>query len=224
MNKKILWLDVDDCILDFQGAFNKHLIKEGVAPDLDPHYVQKEWDYSCVLKGKGLDFRAMMEHFIDTGCVSLPTLGSARRLTLAAKQLGYEVNLITAHPSYLTVERLRNLRDAGVHYDHYYSTHHFDRKGRALHWDKGEFIADLGFEFAHNVFVDDRMGTVDKFVRRGLGVGVTVDYPYNSEVRSTLALIEGNPNLIVSPWMGDKAKTVLEFHETVLRTIKERAQ
>jgi len=220
---KTCWCDVDDLLLDFTGGFNEYLKEKGY--NRDRSYVPKTWNYLCTFKTERVG-RELLGDFIMNHCGDLEMLGNAAAMVETIRNTGWKVNLITAHPALLQIERFKNLKKYGIEFDNYYSTCHFDQNGDSVYWDKYGLIRSIKemTEDSVDVLLDDRHSTVRKFVKKGLGVGVTVGYPYNDESIEQSAnedTLDEKLNLIIAPWEGDKYSTLERFHDKIVQTLQD---
>jgi len=226
--KKILWLDVDDVLLDFCGDFNEWLaerIGDELGPKLPPgfsrNYVPKKWNYECLPIGKDEVWKHM-KVYIDQHSGNLNVLPGAVEMLNAARGMGWEVNLITAHPGYLMEERIKNLKKHGLIFDHFYSCNHFNTNGTSMKIKKVDLINSLTEKNRVEIFVDDRHDTVRDYLKNSTALvkaGVSPWYPYNNDSYLT-SMDEDSEELkrgfTVTSWNENKWKTVIDMHGQVI--------
>lgn len=218
--KKKFWCDVDDVILDFQKQLHRDFTAQGW-PTPDGYY-SKGWDYKCVTGCPDAALEVILS-CVHNNSDDLDTIGKPAELMEAIRRLGWEINLITAHPATLTPERLANLARHGVAFDHFYSTCHFNENGERQFWAKHELVRLLGHvnDKTVNLFADDKLSSVAAFVASGAGHGVSMDIPMN---RRHLRKNPLDPKIAakieISPLGKNKQESVEIFHERILERAK----
>jgi FMN phosphatase YigB (HAD superfamily) len=180
--KKIMWLDIDDVLISFMPNFNNSLASKGI--NIKKQYIPQDWGYSGILSPE--EMKKEISDFVLNKCNDLPPIEGAAEFTQRAREVGFKVFLITAHPSSLMMERLENLNRYGIVFDAYYSTSFFKKDSdQQFYIDKFELIKALGYGDKtkyNNILVDDNLKNVYKMVKAGLGIGVSIKRAYNQEL------------------------------------------
>jgi hypothetical protein len=168
--KKLLAADVDDISLDFIGDLNIHL-------GLDREYEPTGWNYP------ELNVPAdAIQKYIQSGPMHTAFQEMVRFLNEAREQHGWELVLITAHPANKMMERIRNLNQIGLRYDHIVFTAFHGPDGKSMGVSKAQYLKEAySHRFDHIVLIDDRLKSVNEFTQMGLGLGASVVRAYNSE-------------------------------------------
>jgi len=233
---KILWLDCDEVLLDFIREFNKFLGTKGHYVAYE--YMPEKWGaWAGIEQG---DFGNLMQEFINHYSGNLPRLAKAEQLCRKARELGWHVNVITAHPSHLTKERLDNLSSEGLVFDGFYSTVSFGPDGKKFSIYKHDVAGHMPGDI--NVLVDDRFQTAKAWAESKSLPGayaVTVSRSYNSddilEYLSYLGRVFPDNLLVSSPGsnadegasnMQEDAWRLIQKldHEDSVSTLKEIAE
>lgn len=174
-NGLVLWVDVDEVLLNFLRRFNQELVGRGYDIPLD--YVPSYYDYDEILgPGKFLSvFTAMTSDWLR----ELSPFPGADEFTRRLKELGCRVILITSVTGVQLPLRLENLRRAEIYFDEIYAT-----RGLA----KSTFVRELIPRYVDSrgrptkhIIVDDTLSNVLEFlsgVPRSVR-GVTMSVPYN---------------------------------------------
>jgi hypothetical protein len=220
---KIMWLDIDDILFDFMPSFNSSLAAKGV--DIKKQYIPKDWGYSGILTPEVM--KKEISDFVLNNCSDLPPIEGAAEFTQKARDAGFKVFLITAHPHCLMMERLANLNRYGISFDAYYSTSFFTKDSdQQFNIDKFELIQALGYGDKtkyNNILVDDNLKNVYKMVKAGLGIGVSIKRAYNQELLDKIESSEEDAeirnDIMISRggrYMGQQATKMLKMIEDIL--------
>jgi hypothetical protein len=175
--KKIAIFDQDDVINMWILEFNKHLISLGydLGPDKE-EYIPKNWGYTEI----GVPYK-IVQNYIH----SCPNHAPYKEMVNCANRLknrGWEIVVVTSHPSNLKMERIKHLNTLGLNYDHIALTQSFDKSGEVVSLSKAKYIEAVYKRLGNIlIFVDDRMKSVIEFVEMGLGHGFSLDRAYNSK-------------------------------------------
>ena len=174
--RKIAIFDQDDVLNDWISEFNQHLISLGY--DLGPEkeeYIPKNWGYTEI----GIPY-SIVQGYIHSCPKHAPyqeMINCANRL----KSKGWEIVVVTSHPSNLKMERIQHLNSLGLNYDHIALTQSFDKNGNVVSLSKAKYIEAVYKRPGNTlIFIDDRMKSVLEFIKLGLGRGFSVDRAYNS--------------------------------------------
>lgn len=171
----IVWLDVDDVLLDFKAKYNRHLrINYGLK--IKDNYVPKNWHYTEVLPKK-VSFAETMQGLGMPWAKNLKPIDQAMEFTQKLKSLGIKVILITHIEGEQGPDRIENLVENKIHFDEIYFT-----MGRK----KSEFAKAISLRYPkhQHIFVDDKAENVTDFLTHVPKTifGVTMDLPYNDPV------------------------------------------
>lgn len=167
--KKQLFVDVDDVLLQWIPDFSEHV-------GLGREYMPENWGYT----EKQVEYETV-KRFIASGPMHPAIEGNVKRLN-RLKDKGWEVILVTSHPSNMLMERVANLKLAGVKYDHLVCTLLVNPDGSQNSVSKAHYINEVyGENKGYKILVDDRLKSVNEFVKMGLGLGVSIDRAYNSK-------------------------------------------
>jgi len=175
--KKIVAADQDDILNNWIGEFNKHLIDLGY--DLGPEgveYIPKNWGYTEI----GIPYSVVQDyiHSCPNHAPYQEMIDSLNKL----KKKGWEIVVVTSHPANLKMERIQHLNTLGLNYDHIALTQSFDKDGKVVSLSKAKYIEAVYKKPGNTlIFIDDRLRSVNEFVRLGLGFGFSMDRAYNNK-------------------------------------------
>lgn len=174
MKKTIVWLDVDDVLLDFKNRHNKFLRKK-YKVNIPDDYVPQTWDYLEVLKHP-LTFIETLRALGTNWSRNQKALPQAKEFTQKLKKAGVRVILITHIEGEQGPDRIANLVKNGITFDEIYFT-----MGRK----KSDFMKALILKYpgCRHVFVDDKASNVIDFLKtiKESTLGVSLDLPFNQE-------------------------------------------
>jgi hypothetical protein len=165
----IAWLDVDDVLVEFTRPFN---VLHGLPSD----YMPDKRGYGLHNIGRPMD--QALSDLTGSFVENQPPYPGGPELTRWLKRQGVPVVLITAIPSKDCPERLINMVNNKIHFDHILFT-----KGRS----KGDFANALIKKIApngdpHSIFIDDMAHAVFDFVSRvRKSFGATLDIPFTAD-------------------------------------------
>jgi hypothetical protein len=214
--KRIAFFDADDIFLQWIPDFNEEMAKKGVLKVENPReYVPQAWGYPELGMGYG-----PVQDYVQAAPMHPPyeeMVDLMRRL----RKAGWEVVIITSHPSDKMMERVRNLALLGEQfYDHLVLTLTHDPSGKIVSISKADYIEGFYREKSIKIFVDDRLKSVNEFVRKGLGLGFSVDRAYND---LDLAELHRNPDLDRCVYLG-RGKTMREQLLDLIPQIEKAAE
>jgi len=175
--KKIITVDMDDVLVSWIPEFNKHLINLGYNLGSEKEeYIPKNWGYTEI----GIPYSVVQDYIHS--CPNHAPYKEMIDCINRVKAKGWEVVVVTSHPSNLKMERIQHLNTLGLNYDHIALTQAFDKEGKVVSLSKAKFIEAV-YKRPGNilVFVDDRMKSVVEFVELGLGYGFSMDRAYNDK-------------------------------------------
>jgi len=196
--QKIIFADVDDISLDWIGDFN-------TAMGWEASYTPQVWGYPEM----PITYEDV-KTFIQRGPMNSPIQNSIDYLNKIQNQ-GWKVILITSHPTNMMMERIKNLKEVGLKYDHIVFTQSFNDKGETVSFSKAQYIQEVyGHIKGYKILLDDRMKSVNEFVNLGLGFGVSMDRAYNSK-----ELAELQESVLL------KKRIILGRHETRLGQVAD---
>jgi FMN phosphatase YigB (HAD superfamily) len=175
--KRIAFFDADDIFLQWIPDFNEHLASLGYLKQANPReYIPKAWGYPEL----GIEY-SVVESYIQQGPMH-PPYPEMVELMRRLRGEGWEVVIITSHPTNKMMERIANLAQlGGQFYDHIVFSLAHDTQGKAVSISKAQYIANIYKEPSTKIFVDDRLKSVIEFARMGLGYGFSMDRAYNSK-------------------------------------------
>jgi hypothetical protein len=167
--KKVCFVDADDVLLTWIPDFNEHIGQ-------DREYIPQSWGYPEL----GVEY-GTVRNFIQSAPQHDPypeVVGFVNGL----RRTGWEIVVITSHPTNRMMERLDNLNQIGLQYDHVVFTQFFTPDGSTGSVSKAQYIKKAYGHFScYRLLIDDRLKSVNEFVEMGLGFGASVDRAYNSE-------------------------------------------
>lgn len=175
--KRLAFFDADDIFLQWIPDFNEHLATLGFLPEKDAReYIPKAWGYPEL----GIDYK-VVESYIQNGPMH-PSYPAMIDLMRSLRGKGWEVVVITSHPTNKMMERIQNLNElGGQFYDHVVFSLAHDTEGKPVSISKAKYIGQLYREQSIKIFVDDRLKSVNEFVNAGLGYGFSMDRAYNDK-------------------------------------------
>ena len=206
----VVWVDVDEVLVEFRSMLNDHLNKS-FNLNLDRDYVAHDWHYSDVLP-KEASFPTIMSGLPKNWPEHQPLYAGAAEFTQTLKEMGCEVVLITHIDLELAPYRLKNLFYHGIYFDEIYFT---------LGKSKTDFAVPLSLRFtdeenrpAKNIIIDDKAQNVIEFLDMvpNMSLAVTMDYNYNKE---SLAKCRNYGKMLDA-----KSKTQQEMYKKVLAEVK----
>lgn len=198
--KKLCFCDADDVFLQWIPDFNEHLASLGY--DLGPQpreYIPLMWGYPEV---PGLTY-PVVESYIQSGPSHPPYIEMINTLKKLRSE-GWEVIIITSHPTNKMMERISNIAAFGQFYDHIVFSLSYGPDGKPTSLSKAQYIKNFYKETSLKIFIDDRLKSVNEFVELGLGVGFSMERAYNSE---DLKKLQENPLLSKRTFLG-RGKTM----------------
>lgn len=179
--KVIVWLDVDDVLVDFLGKFNKHL-NARLGTSLHRSYMPKSLGWSEIVSKEAFEFA--MNSLPDDWTGDMEIFKGAAEFTKKLRKAGVRVNIITSIFSKSAPYRIKSLIAQGVEFDEAYFT-----KGA----EKGAFARELVERFKKNgkypksILVDDMMRNCIEFTEKvPNSAAFSLDYPYNDDARAAL--------------------------------------
>jgi hypothetical protein len=206
--KVIVWLDVDDVLLDFRRMYNRHL-KEKYNINILEDYQASTWDYTEILETiKFLDtMSTMSEHWTSTQKI----IPGADKFTQELEKLGVHIILITHLDGSLAPNRIDALTSQNVVFHEAYFT-----MGRT----KGDFAQQVVRRYpkALNLFMDDRAANVEEFVRvmPRVHTAITLDVPFNEPEKSN-ALESGEKRILFVPDQQAMYQEMLKIVKTLVK-------
>jgi hypothetical protein len=171
----VVWIDVDEVLLNFCRKFNQELIRLGYEVPVD--YVPIDYDY-CEIVGPGA-FPGIFEGMDPKWVGELDGFPGAAEFTRRLKELGCRVVLITSIHGFQMPDRIHNLRQHKIYYDELYPS-----RGRK----KSEFARVLLPRYVdprgkpcRHIIIDDTMKNTLEFVDNVPRAvkGITLNVPYN---------------------------------------------
>ncbi len=174
--QKNLFLDIDDTLMDYMLKFHRFLRAE-LKISIPNNHLPEEWGHVNLIGDK----QELFDQFTQKYNEKLHIIPGAVEFTKKAKKMGWNIILITNHPHYASLERMKLLNKFGLVFDVYYSLGYRLTDGTSKRYIKSEFIKELGYDQKNNinVILDDKFSYVKEFVDAGLGYGVAMDRPYN---------------------------------------------
>lgn len=205
MKKEIIvWLDVDDVLLDFKMMYNRHL-KENYDIKIPHNYIPKTWHYTEILPKK-IKFGQTMETLGKRWAKNQKALEGAKDFTKQLKKMGYRVILITHIEGEQGPDRINCLMREGIHFDEIYFT-----MGRT----KSEFAVEVVKRYpkAVNCFMDDKAENVVDFLMNvpKTELGLTLDLPFNDQTFATLPEELRDGRFVAVKTHKDMYKAMLKF-------------
>lgn len=207
----VVWVDVDEVLVEFRPLLNAHLNKS-FNLSLHRDYVANDWGYSDVIP-KEASFPEIMSGLPKNWPEHQVLYEGAAEFTRDLKKLGCEVVLITHLDLELAPYRLKNLFYHQVYFDEIYFT---------LGKSKVDFAHPVSLRFtdnqgrpAKNIVIDDKAQNVVEFLdlMPNMALGVTMDYAYN---KSTLAKTKN-----FGPLLDAKSKTQQDMYQKVIAKVKQ---
>jgi len=178
-HRHVVWLDVDDVLVDFCGMYNAHISAMGHGP-LAKEYVPLNWNYTEVL---GTEKRS--REIFSSLPADWPRLLEPHRAAVAftwrLHDAGARVILVTSLEQKFATHRLANLTANGFYFDEIY----FSSRGTSQ--EKADYIEALMGRYgaAKHIFLDD-YGKNCVSVSSALGQLVdvrTFERPYNDQYK-----------------------------------------
>lgn len=179
----VVWLDVDDILLDFCGMYNKHLSGLGYSSPgrkrgIPEGYYPDNWNYSEIVSQE--EHRDVFGTLPVDWPASLRAHGGSIGFTWRLHEAGARVVLVTSLPQTKALYRMRNLLAHGFYFDEIYFTGHGEAQS------KEEYVEALmqRFPASRHIFVDDRGETCLAFAKHFGNSRIdvhTVDRPYNKK-------------------------------------------
>jgi FMN phosphatase YigB (HAD superfamily) len=210
--KKIAFVDADDVFLQWIPDFNEHLAKLGYLPEEGAReYIPQAWGYPELL----IRYEDVQD-YIQNGPMHPPYPEMIETLRKLRKN-GWEVVIITSHPTNKMMERIANIASFGQFYDHIVFSLAHDTNGKAVSISKAKYIQQLYIEPSIKIFVDDRLRSVNEFVELGLGYGFSMDRAYNDK---DLEIMQSNPLLERRIFLG-RGKTMRDQILDLIPKIEE---
>jgi len=115
------------------------------------------------------------------------------------------------------MERIQHLNTLGLKYDHIALTQSYDSEGKVVSISKAKFIEAVYKKPGNTIiFIDDRLKSVLEFVELNLGIGFSMDRPYNDQ---DLKKLQENPILENKIYLG-RGKTMKDQVEDVISQIE----
>jgi hypothetical protein len=209
--KIIVWLDVDDVLLDFKHMYNRHL-KENYGIKIPENYQPLTWDYTEVLPKK-IKFPETMKTLGKFWTSNQTALPGAAQFTKTLEKLGVHIILITHIEGEQAPDRLAVLTDQKICFHEAYFT-----MGRT----KGDFAKQVVRRYpkAINLFMDDKAANVVEFLNEvpRVHTGITLTVPYNDGERSVI--LENDFGKIL--WVKDPEQMYQTMIKVVRQLLKEK--
>jgi len=203
--KKQLFVDVDDVLLQWIPDFNEHIGQSR-------EYIPKAWGYPEL----GVKYETV-KAFIANGPMHPAIEQNVQRLNKLHDR-GWDVILVTSHPTNMTMERIRNLKAVGVKFDHLVCTLLVNPDGSQTSVSKAFYIKEVyGDVQGYKILVDDRLKSVNEFVKMGVGLGVSIDRAYNDKDLEELQ----NDNLLKKRVMLGRGDTYTEQAHDMFNRLEE---
>lgn len=125
MNKKlktdlILWIDVDDVLLEFRPMFNQFL-RETYGFKIDNDYMAKTWTYDEIIP-EGDDFMNYFNSLPVNWTENQVPFPFVKKYLNEIKKMGHHIIFITAVPEHVVHYRLKNLISHNLYFDEIYFT------------------------------------------------------------------------------------------------------
>lgn len=204
--KIIVWLDVDDVLLDFRSMYNRHL-KENYGIKIPEDYQALTWDYTEVLPKK-IKFPETMKTLGKFWTANQQALPGAAKFTQDLEKLGVHIILITHIEGEQAPDRMKVLTDQKISFHEAYFT-----MGRT----KGDFAKQVVRRYpnAINMFLDDKASNVWEFanVVPRVHTGITLDVPFNDGEKEVVLKQDEGKILFV--------KDQKQMYKTALRLVKK---
>lgn len=214
--KKIAFFDQDDVLNDFIKGYNIYLTSLGY--DLGPEreeYIPKNWGYLEI----GVPYSTIQDYIHS--CPNHPPHQEMIDCANNLKNKGWEIVIVTSHPSNLAMERIQHLNTLGLNYDHIALTQSFDKNGNVVSLSKAKYIEAVYKKPGSTlIFIDDRMKSVLEFTKLGLGRGFSMDRAYNS---SELKEMQNDPFLENRIYLG-RGETMKEQILDLIPKIEQVAE
>lgn len=175
MKSVIIWLDVDDVLLDFKNRHNRFLRKK-YKVNIPDDYIPLNWDYTEVIEAP-LTFKETMQALGNRWSQNQKALPGASKFVKTLKKHGYHIILITHIEGEQGPERIKNLIKNKIIFDEIYFT-----LGRHKSEFAKEIIKKFPKDFSH-IFMDDKAGNVIDFIENvpQTTLGVSLDLPFNEQ-------------------------------------------
>lgn len=203
--KIIVWLDVDDVLLNFRHMYNRHL-KENYGIKIPTNYQALTWDYTEVLPTK-IKFPETMGTLGEYWTNQQKIIPGADKFTQALDKLGVHIILITHIEGKQGPNRIEALTNQGVNFHEAYFT-----MGRT----KGDFAKQVVRRYPKsiNMFMDDKASNVEEFVKvvPRVHTGITLDVPFN-EGEKSVVLAENEGKILF-------VKDQTQMYKTMLKIVK----
>jgi hypothetical protein len=183
-NGIVVWLDVDDVLVQFHSFFNKFLQKKGYIIPVD--YKPEKYSYAELMPEE-----EFLRYFDELGAkwpAKLKAYKGAAEFTRQLSEIGCRVVLITSIDGQQGPERLKNLCKHKIYFDEMYLT-----RGR----QKSEFASWLSMRYVNsrgnpvkNILVDDYAKNAVEFVKMvPNSMAATIDIGYSKDwIRRSLHL------------------------------------
>jgi len=204
----VIWLDVDDCLVDFHRHFNTYLRKQGY--DIPKDYKPQKYSYAELMPEK-----EFLKHFNDLGDhwpAKVRALAGAAEFTRRLSEMGCRVILITSVNGHQGPERIQNLVKHHIYFDEIYLT-----KGR----QKSEFASWLSTRYVdsrgkqvRSILIDDYAKNSIEFIKMvPNSVSVTMDVGYSKEWIEKIKGKKSSKKIVVTP------KNAEEMYEETFKMI-----
>jgi FMN phosphatase YigB (HAD superfamily) len=197
--KKLLLIDVDGVLLDFNAFVKVHLAKAyGVKVPED--YVPSSWNMTD-LAPKGMENITWESVVPDDWPAQLVPFSKARHFLNKMRKKGYHIVMVTRIGQKRQIHRIENLIEHNLHFDEIY----FSAHGQS----KRDIVATVLKRHKPNkwVFMDDKASTCAEVLelKHHNAKVYTLDFPFNSATKK-----QEIKDLI---WL----KTETELYERVLK-------
>jgi hypothetical protein len=176
-NGIVVWLDVDDVLVDFHKIFNSYARRRG--HDIPVHYMPERYSYAEVMSEK--EFITCFNGLGDDWPARVHALDGAAEFTRQLSEMGCRVILITSVNGYQGPERIQNLCKNKIYFDEIYLTRG-RRKGEFASWLSTRYVDSRGRR-VKSILVDDYAKNAVEFVRNvpnssatTLGVGYSKEW------------------------------------------------
>jgi len=204
--KYVVWLDVDDVLVDFCRTYNAHITSMGHGP-LMLDYVPVSWNYLEVL-GTEERSREIFASLPADWPLNLEAHQGAVAFTWKLHMAGARVVLITSLGQAFAVHRLKNLTAHGIYFDEIL----FTSKGEGQ--EKPDYMDALMSRYAgaQHVFADDYWKNLLAVAKEfgSLVSTYTFERPYNAPAAAEMFSLDV-----------DVSKTRQEMFEKILKKVNK---
>ena len=210
-SKIVVWIDVDEVLVNFRKFFHQHL-KERHSISVPDGFLPADWYYSdffCREK-----FIEVMEGLPKNWASDLEILPGAVKFIKELRKHNCHIILITHLPADLAPERIKNLLSHGVYFDEIYFT--FGRK-------KSEYVIALMERYEYNreklshFLIDDRAQNGYEIMKDcpSFDYFVTLNDSYNKEAIANLKIEFDKTRFNFD------SKTNVQMYSRIIAKIKE---